>query len=150
RAGGKGVMLIPEETWTAVPKNAAVLRSKVVVDVDRDKIAKIELAGPKGAVTLARENERWKIVAPESLPADQVEAGAVLFKLRELKAQAFLTEDASGIARYLGKPTVRVTVTDQGAPAPRILLLAPSPERRGGAPTAYAAVAGQGPVVLVD
>src|SRR5439155_5382708 len=69
---------------------------------------------------------------------------------RELRAQAFLTEDASGIARYLAKPTVRVSVTEQGAPAPRILLLAPSPERRGGAPTAYAAVAGQGPGVLVD
>jgi len=150
RAGESGVVLIPEETWTAVPKNAAVLRSKVVVDVDRDKVSQVELRGPKGAVTLARENERWKIVAPEALPADQVEAGAVLFKLRELRAQAFLTEDASGIARYLAKPTVRVSVTEQGAPAPRILLLAPSPERRGGAPTAYAAVAGQGPVVLVD
>ena len=140
RAGESGVVLIPEETWTAVPKNAAVLRSKVVVDVDRDKVSQVELRGPKGAVTLARENERWKIVAPEALPADQVEAGAVLFKLRELRAQAFLTEDASGIARYLAKPTVQVSVTEQGAPAPRILLLAPSPERRGGAPTAYAAV----------
>jgi len=45
---------------------------------------------------------------------------------------------------------VRVSITEQGAPAPRTVLLAPSPEKRGGAPTAYAAVAGQGPVVLVD
>src|SRR6266850_2203833 len=123
---------------------------RVAIHTGRDKIAKIELAGPKGAVTLARENERWKIVAPEALPADQVEAGAVLFKLRELRAQAFLTEDASGIPRYLAKPTVRVSIVEQGAPAPRTVLLAPSPERRGGTPSAYAAVAGQGPVVLVD
>src|SRR5262249_45394805 len=33
---------------------------------------------------------------------------------------------------------------------PTTLLLAPSVEKRGGAPSAYAAVAGRGPVVLVD
>ncbi len=74
----------------------------------------------------------------------------MLFKLRDLRAQAFLTDDASGIPRYLGKPTVRVNITEQGAAAPRTVLLAPSPEKRGGAPSAYAAVAGQGPVVIVD
>jgi hypothetical protein len=74
----------------------------------------------------------------------------VLFKLRDLRAQAFLTDDASGIPRYLAKPTVRVNITEQGASAPRTVLLAPSTEKRGGSPSAYAAVAGQGPVVLVD
>jgi len=150
RPGESTVLLVPDETWAAVPKNVAVLRDKTIVGIDRDKVTRLEIESPKGAVTLARENERWKITAPEALPADQVEAGAVLFKLRELRAQAFLTEDASGIPRYLAKPTVRVSIVEQGAPAPRTVLLAPSPERRGGTPSAYAAVAGQGPVVLVD
>src|SRR4030095_10318953 len=91
---------------------------------------------------------RWRITAPQALAADQVEAGAVLFKLRDLRAQAFLTDDASGIPKYLAKPTVRVNVIEQGASAPRTVLLAPSPERRGGTASAYAALAGQGPVVL--
>jgi hypothetical protein len=150
RAGESAVVVIPDETWAAVPKNVAVLRDKTVVEVERDKVTRLEIESPKGAVTLAQENGRWKITAPEALPADQVEAGAVLFKLRELRAQAFLSEDATGVPRYLAKPTVRVTISEQGAPAPRTLLLAPSPERRGGAPTAYAGLAGRGPVVLVD
>jgi len=150
RAGESAVVVIPDETWAAVPKNVAVLRDKTVVEVERDKVTRLEIESPKGAVTLAQENRRWKITAPEALPADQVEAGAVLFKLRELRAQAFLSEDAAGVPRYLAKPTVRVTISEQGAPAPRTLLLAPSPERRGGAPTAYAGLAGRGPVVLVD
>jgi Domain of unknown function (DUF4340) len=150
RPDESAVLLIPEETWTAVPKNVAVLRDKTIVDVERDKVTRIDLESPKGLVSLARENDRWQIVAPSALPADQVEAGAMIFKMKELRAQAFLTDDAAGIARYLANPTVRVSVTEQGAPAPRTLLLAPSPERRGGAPTAYAALAGQGPVVLVD
>jgi len=150
RPGESSVLLIPDETWTAVPKNVAVLRDKTVVGFDRDKVAQIEIESPKGTVTLAKDGDRWKITAPQALTADQVEAGAVLFKLRDLRAQSFLSDDASGIPRYLAKPTVRVNITEQGAPAPRTVLLAPSPEKRGGAPTAYAAVAGQGPVVLVD
>src|SRR5215831_144161 len=150
RPGESSVLLIPDETWTAVPKNVAVLRDKTVVGFDRDKVTKIEIESPKGAVTLAKDGDRWKITAPQALPADQVEAGAVLFKLRDLRAQAFLSDDASGIPRYLAKPTVRVNITEQGASAPRTVLLAPSTEKRGGASSAYAAVAGQGPVVLVD
>ena len=113
-------------------------------------MTRIELESPKGAVTLSREGDRWRVAAPEALPADQVEAGAILFKLRELRAQASLSDDATGIARYLAKPTVRVTLTERDAPAPTTLLLAPSPEKRGGQPSAYAAVAGKGPVVLVE
>ena len=150
RPGESSVLLIPDETWTAVPKNVAVLRDKSLVAFDRDKVTKIEIESPKGTVTLAKDGDRWKITAPQALPADQVEAGAVLFKLRDLRAQAFLTDDASGIPRYLAKPTVRVNITEQGASAPRTVLLAPSTEKRGGASSAYAAVAGQGPVVLVD
>jgi hypothetical protein len=150
RPGEPTVMLIPDETWTAVPKNVAVLRDKTLLGFDRDKVTAIEIESPKGTVTLAKDGERWKITAPQALAADQVEAGAVLFKLQDLRAQAFLSDDAAGIPRYLAKPTVRVSVTEQGAPAPRTVLLAPSPEKRGGAPSAYAAVAGQGPVVLVD
>jgi hypothetical protein len=150
RPGESAVLLIPDETWTAVPKNLAVLRDKSVVGFDRDKVTKIEIESPKGTVTIAKDGDRWKITAPQALAADQVEAGAVLFKLRDLRAQAFLTDDASGIPRYLAKPTVRVNITEQGASAPRTVLLAPSTEKRGGSLSAYAAVAGQGPVVLVD
>lgn len=150
RPGEASVLLLPEAAWTLVPKNVGVLRDKVVVEVPRDKVTGIALESPKGAVTLAREGTRWRITAPERLPADQVETGGLLFKLRELRAQAFLADDAAGIARYLARPTVRVTLTERGAAAPTTLLLAPSPEKRGGRPSAYAAVAGRGPVVLVE
>ena len=149
RPGESSVLLLPAETWELVPKNVAVLRNKVVVEIDRDKVTRVDLESPKGKVGLTQEQNRWRIVAPENLPADQVEAGALLFKLRELKAQGFLADDASGIPRYLAKPTVRVTITAEAA-APTTILLGPSPDRRAGKAMAYAAVAGRGPVVLVD
>jgi hypothetical protein len=150
RPGEPSVLLLPAEIWTALPKHTAALRDKTVVDFERDKVTRIELKSPRGAVTLVKEADRWKIAQPESLPADPVEAGAVLMRLRGLRAQGFLSEDAAGIPRYLARPDVRATLTLEGAPAPLTVLLSPSGETRGGQPMAYAAVAGRGPVVLVE
>jgi hypothetical protein len=143
------VLLVPEDVARAVPRTVAALRDKQLVAVDRDKITRVELESPKGAVTLARDGDRWKITAPQALPADQVEAGALLTRLRELRAQGFLSDDASLETRLLAKPTVKLTVTEQGGAA-KTLLLQASGEKRGGVPSAYAAVAGTGPVVLVE
>ena len=149
RGGESSVLLLPDEVWNQVPKNVGVLRNKSVVQVERDTLTRLEIESPKGSVTVARDDGDWKIVAPQALPADQVEVGAVLTKLNDLRAQAFLSEDAAGIARYLAKPQVRVALTDK-AGATTTVLLASSPEKRGGAPSAYAAVADKGPVTLVD
>jgi hypothetical protein len=149
REGGSTVFVVPDDVAKALPRNVAVLRNKLLVDFDRDKVTKIDIDSPRGAVTLAREDGRWRIVAPQALPADQVEAGAMLVKLRGVRAVGFLTDDASGIPRYLPKPEVRVTLTQEGAP-PTTLLLAPSKETRGGGPSAYAAIADKGPVALVE
>jgi hypothetical protein len=150
RAGESTVLLIPEDVWTALPKNVAAIRDKTVLAFERDKVRRIDLHSPRGDVTIVRQDDKWRITQPETLPADQVEVGAVLMKLRNLKAQAFLSEDPAGASRYLGNPEVRATLTVEGAPAPVTVLLAPSADRRGGQPTAYAAVAGGGPVVLVE
>jgi len=149
RPGESSVLLLPQEVDKQLPQNVAVLRNKVVVAVDRDKVTRVEIQSPKGTVAAAREKDQWTLVTPQPLPADQVEVGAVLSKLRELRALAFLSDDATGIPRFLAKPEVRVTLTEQGGGATSVLL-APSPETRGGAPSAYAAIGGKGPVVLVD
>src|SRR6266403_234612 len=130
REGESSVLLLPEDVATAIPRTVGALRDKHVV-------------------ALARDKDRWTITAPQALPADQVEAGALLTRLRELRAQGFLSDDASAVPRVLAKPTVKLTLTEQGKP-PTTVLLAPSGERRGNAPSAYAGVAGRGPVVLVD
>jgi uncharacterized protein DUF4340 len=148
RVGESSVLLIPEDVWTALPKNVAALRDKTVVQFDRDKVSRIDVESPQGPVALVREGDKWKIAAPQALPADQVEAGAVLTKLQNLRAQGFLGEDATGVPKYLARPEVKVTVTD--AAGAKTLLLAPSPEQRRGSAMAYAAVAGHGPVMLVD
>jgi hypothetical protein len=150
RSGESSVLLLPEDVWSSLPKTVAAVRDKGVLAFDREKVTRIEVQGPRGAVTLVRESDRWKITQPEAVAADQVETGAILSRLGALRAQAFVAEDAAGTARYLAKPEVRVTLTEQGAPAPRTLLLAPAPDKRDGRPTAYAGLAGGAQVVLVE
>ena len=150
REGEASVLLVPDDVWKAVPQNVAVLRDKTVLAFDREKVTRFDIESAKGQVTVTRDKDGFTITAPEAVTADQVEAGAVLARLRSLRAVAFLTEDASGIARFLAKPAVKITLHQEGAAAPTTVLLAPAPDQRGGQPTAYAAVAGKGPVVLVD
>jgi hypothetical protein len=151
RPGEPSVLLIPEALWNSIPRTVAALRDRSVVEVDRDKIERIELENAHGKVALAHEDKGgWKIVAPEPLAADQSAAGSILARLSEMRAQGFLTDDASGIGRWLAKPAVRVTLTGKDGGARTTILLAPSAETRGGSPTAYAGVEGRGPVVLVQ
>jgi hypothetical protein len=149
REGEDSVLLLPDDVAKAIPRTVAALRDKQVAAVDRDKVTRIDVESPKGAVTLTKDKDRWSITAPQALPADQVEAGALLTRLRDLRAQGFLSDDASAVPRVLGKPTIKVTITQADKP-PTTVLLGPSAEKRSGASTAYAAVAGRGPVVLVD
>jgi len=150
RAGERSVLLVPDELWTAVPKTPAVLRDKVVVTYAYDKVTKLQLHHPRGDVTVERDGSGWKITAPEALAADTGSVNAVLWKVRDLRASGFLADDATGIARYLAKPQVTVALWEEGAKVPKTLLVGPSAEVRGGAPAAVAALAGEGPVALVD
>src|SRR5712691_5766909 len=130
RAGEPGVMLLPEDIWTALPKTVAAVRDKTVVAFERDKVTRVDVEGPRGAFTIVREGDRWKLSQPEALPTDQLEAGALVMNVRNLRAQAFLSDDASGLARYVGHPQVKITLSEKDGP-PTTVLLAPSTETRG-------------------
>jgi len=110
---------------------------------DRDRITRVDIESPKGLVTLVRAGDRWRLTAPEELPGDGPVIGGLLFQLRDMRALAFLP----GV-RFT--PTVRVSLWERDAKAPKVVTVAPSPEKRGGQATAYAELAGQGPAVLVE
>ncbi|MBI2525536.1 MAG: DUF4340 domain-containing protein [Candidatus Rokubacteria bacterium] len=150
RQGEPGVLLVGEELWTAVPKTVGVLRDKVVVAYAYDKVAKVSLEHAGDRVTIEREGSQWKLTSPEPLKADPGAVNSLLWRIRDLRASGFLAEEAKEIPRYLARPDVTVRLWEDGAKEPKVLLLAASREVRGGRPAAVAAVAGQGPVMLVE
>jgi Domain of unknown function (DUF4340) len=150
RDGEPSVLLTAEALWTAFPKTVAVLRDKVVVSYAYDKLAKLEIDHGHDAVVLEKDGTSWKITAPEPLKADPGAVNQLLWKLRDLRALAFLSEAPAEAARYLPKPELTLKLWEEGAKEPKTLLLQPSTDRRGGLPTAVAAVRGEGPIVLVE
>lgn len=150
RAGEPGVMLAPEELWTAFPKTVAALRDKVVMAYAYDKANRVEVDSPSGHVVIERDGAGWKITAPEALKADSGSVNALLWSIRDLRASGFLADAPADIPRFIRKPAVTVKVWEEGAREAKTLLVGPSSETRGGKPAAIAAVQGQGPVMLVD
>src|SRR2546428_13920676 len=94
--GRSSVLLLPAVARPIVAQYAPAAPDKILYVNDQGALTHTDLDSPRGTVALTQEGNRWRIVVPENLPADQVEAGALLFKLRELRAQGFLTDDASG------------------------------------------------------
>ena len=150
RGGEAGVMLAPEDLWTAFPKTVAALRDKVAVTYAYDKVSRVDLASARGRVGIERAGMDWKITEPERLPADGGAVSALLWSLRDLRASAFLADAPSAIPRFLDKPDVTVKIWEEGAKAPKTVLLKASRLQSGGKPAAVLAVEGQGPVMLVD
>jgi hypothetical protein len=150
RAGEPSVFLLPEEVFQLLPRTATDLREKSIVAFERDKVERIALESPKGKVVLAKEGEKWTLVEPEKLKADEGEVNQLLSAAVNLKAQEFVAEDAASVGRLLGKPEARLSLTEKGATQPKVLLLTPAKEKRGASARAYAAREGQGPVALVN
>lgn len=150
RPGEPSVLLVGEDVWAALPKSVAALRDKTVFGYDRDKVTRIELESPKGKLRLAKEEGKWQVTAQESHKADEAEVSGLLWKIRDLRAREFLGEGPEAVGRSVGKPEVKISLWEEGASSAKTLLLAPATLRRDGKPMAYAGVAGQGPLVLVD
>src|SRR5262245_5321820 len=149
RDGESTVMLAPEDVYKAVPKTVAALRDKVVVAYAYDKANRVEVESARGTVTLEKDGSAWKIAGPEPLKADGSAVSNLLWKIRDLRAQGFLSESAAEIPRYLPKPEVTVRIWEEGAKEPKVLLVKAFSETRGGTPAAVAVVQVQGPLMLV-
>ena len=122
REGESGVLLVDDELWKAVPASAAALRDKTVFAYDRAKVERVEIESPKGKVTLALQDGKWRITAPAALRADEGAMSEMLFRARDLRAQDFVAEDAKRLAAYgLDKPRPapqRLGEGEQGAEDP--------------------------------
>jgi hypothetical protein len=141
REGDPTVLLVDEELWKSIPTSAVAFRDKTLFVYDRGTVERVELESPKGKVTLAIQDGKWRITAPVALRADEGAMSQVLFKARDLRARDFVAEDSKRLAAYgLDKPQIRLAVWEKGAKEPKTLLLAPAREKD----RAYATTLGPG------
>lgn len=106
------------------PTPAAAETGPIVLKADPAAVTALTIqtkAAP--AVSLARNNGAWQIVAPQSMPADQEQVSMLLSSLSPLTAQELVTPSAANFDQYgLAAPSVEIDLTQKGQPEQKLLL----------------------------
>lgn len=106
------------------------LRSRNLVEVEVDRVTRIELRSGERTTVLTKQNNWWRLEDNERVGRAAIEA--LLGDLRELRATRFVADDADDatLARFgLDRPRVTMTVSRSGRPPIVIRYGGPCPER---------------------
>ena len=120
---GGGALLVRNEADSQKSPDAGTLGQPLLKGLQASQVASIAIRQPKGAITIARKDERWTIVERDSFPADYDKVRDFVLKAIALKIgqaepigdkdRARLLLDAGGTAvDFLGadgKPLARLT-----------------------------------------
>ena len=133
------------------PRTSAVLRDKTVVEFERDKVTRLEIESPRGAVTLrARRATLEDHRARRRCRPTRSRPAPCSHELRDIRRSGLSQRGRGGIPALPRQARGPGEHDQQGGAGPATVLLAPVAGEAGRPPSAYAAVAGRGPVVLVD
>jgi hypothetical protein len=120
---GGGALLVREQADSQKPPEAATLGQPLLKGLQASQVAAIVIRQPKGAITIARKDERWTIAERDGFPADYDKVRSFVLQALSLKVgqsepigdkdRARLLLDAGGTAiEFLGadgKPLARLT-----------------------------------------
>ena len=81
-SGDSKVYSVPKNTETNLDKGLKDLRDKHLVPVDFDKLASVEISGPKLHLTFSSDNGQWTVRSPANLRGDTSKMETIIEKLR--------------------------------------------------------------------
>ena len=129
-AGSDRVFLISGFLDTTFDQNTFDLRDKSILDITRDQVDSLEIAGPGLEVRLGKANGEWSLVGPIEARADLGVTDGLVGRLSTGRMSAIEEEsvDADGLAPYgLDDPRLTVTV-GLGSSAATLLLGGAAPD----------------------
>ena len=104
------------EASTNLPPKILSLKQ---ADIDKLEIQKKD----QPAIVLAKSGDKWRITAPESLPADHTAVTDVLATLSSLGSDRLVEDKASDLSLYgLNAPALQVQVTEKDNKAQKLLI----------------------------
>jgi hypothetical protein len=117
RRDAAGVILLPQKFWDDLPKTAAVLRDKTLLQYDREHITQLEFQSAGEAIVITRTGpHQYRLEQPVSDAADGDAMANLLWDLKEIKAKDFIAEAPVSLASYgLEPPRLRVTLSEKPA-----------------------------------
>ena len=119
-----------------------------LVNIPEDQFREIEIKRRSGeTVHLQRNDSKWQITAPKSLPADADAVSSMLSTLSSLSSDRTVEDKATSLDQYgLTQPTIELDITDKNKKTSRLLIGDDTP-----AGTAvYAAIAGDSRVFALS
>jgi hypothetical protein len=81
----------------------------LLLDFDADEVASLDLETEEGSIELAREDDRWRILQPYALDADDAAVNSLLSQLESASQERLVVEEAEDLAPFgLDAPPVKV------------------------------------------
>ncbi len=131
RPGEKKVFVIPAFLAGGLEKKPFDLRDRDLLHVERDKVRKIEVAGPEGGFTLEKQGEDWAVTQPLRTAAGRWPVDGLLGTLEGLRMESVAAEEAADLKPFgLDKPLRTVTLTLADGSARRLEIgSSPAPQK---------------------
>ncbi len=135
REGRPSIFMVSEQVKNKLTVSADFIMNRSLFTGSVPDVTSIEIAGPDGAISIARDDEGWKITRPEAVKGDRNAVNMLLGGLKEARLSEIVQKPAKDPVRYgLDKPTLTVTITlkEGGKERKSVLKLA-----RGSGDTSY-------------
>jgi hypothetical protein len=131
RGAMDAVFLVESKLLEKLPKEAADWRDRALMAFKRDEVERVELRAGDSAVEVACvehcgkiPDDRWQLKQPLETRADAVKVRTLLRYLEELKAKAFITDNATDLSPYgLDHPAAQIQIWLKDKATPVTLLL---------------------------
>jgi hypothetical protein len=114
-SGDPKVYSVPKNTKTSLDKGLNDLRDKRLLPVDYDKLASVEVSGPKLRMTFASQDGKWTVRNPTDMRGDTSKLENVIEKLRTATMDPSTpdTEKKQAASSFAsGTPIATVKATD--------------------------------------
>lgn len=125
---GRQVLLVSAYLDTTFDRGTFDLRDKAVLKLDRQAIDGLQVVAGGSTVSFARRDDRWRMMAPVEVRADQGAVEGVLGRVTTVQMKAIVAEGEADLAKYgLDAPPIAVHL-DAGSARSTLLVGAASPE----------------------
>src|SRR5438552_18220301 len=119
-----GVLWWSNKRAAKADKQAIEATTRKLVGIREDQLQEIEIKRRSGeTVRLQRNDSKWQITAPKSLPADADAVSSMLSTLSSLSSDRTIEDKATSLEQYgLIQPAIELEITDKNKKTSKLLV----------------------------
>lgn len=108
----KSTVLVTDDTiYDKITKELKDFRSKDVVEINKDKVSKIELVLQEKRVLCEKKDKIWRLLSPVEDRADPDTLKEIVDKIDELKKESFVRDNVKDFSEWgLDKPAYKIAL----------------------------------------